>query len=189
MLPLLIGVAAILLISGKKKRSSSSSVAPDTRPPAPQGPSGRFKMGPVTKIGTPWDQCEPPGGNKLFTFAAYGADGKCMVFWDANTRDVTRAHIEAEMAKLSEAERVEACGPGACNPDPYASDPELFCEWADNPKSIEVIIRVITKMYPQLEGQQFPMPYNVGVSFFPATVWTFVSQTFLTDICGFNKVT
>lgn len=185
MLPILIAAAALLVLSGGKKKKSSPSNGGD----APID-IGIIKAKVINQdIGTPWDQCEPPGGNKLFTFAAYGADGKCMVFWDANTRDVTRAHIEAEMAKLSEAERVEACGPGACNPDPYASDPELFCEWADNPKSIEVIIRVITKMYPQLEGQQFPMPYNVGVSFFPATVWTFVSQTFLTDICGFNKVT
>ena len=185
MLPILIAAAALLVLSGGKKKKSSPSNGGD----APID-IGIIKAKVINQdIGTPWDQCEPPGGNKLFTFAAYGADGKCMVFCDANTRDVTRAHIEAEMAKLSEAERVEACGPGACNPDPYASDPELFCEWADNPKSIEVIIRVITKMYPQLEGQQFPMPYNVGVSFFPATVWTFVSQTFLTDICGFNKVT
>lgn len=185
MLPILIAAAALLVLSGGKKKKSSPSNGGD----APID-IGLIKGSAIDQdIGTPWDQCEPPGGNKLSTFAAYGADGKCMVFWDADTRDVTRAHIEAEMAKLSEAERVEACGPGACNPDPYASDPELFCEWADNPKSIEVIIRVITNMYPQLSGQEFPMPYNVGVSFFPATVWTFVSQTFLTDICGFNKVT
>lgn len=186
MLPLLIGIGALFVISsGKKKKSSSSSNGGDTSIDIGLIRGTTIDQG----LGTPWERCDPPGGYGQFTFAAYGDDGQCMVFWDAGTRAVARAHMEAEMAKLSEAERVDACGPGACNPDPYASDPELFCEWEDNPKSIEVIIRVITKMYPQLSGQEFPMPYNVGVSFFPATVWTLVSQAFLTDICGFNKVT
>lgn len=185
MLPLLIAAAALLVISGGKKKKGSSSGGGD----APVD-IGLIKGTVIDQdVGTPWAQCEPPGGDKLFTFAAYGADGKCMVFWDPNTRDVARAYIEAEMALLSDVEQEEACGHGACNPDPYAGNPELFCEWQDNPKGTEVIIRVITKMYPQLSSESFPMPYSLGVSFFPATVWTFVSQTFLTDICGFNKVT
>jgi len=195
MLPLLIGVAALLLVGGKKKKPSSKGSGNGSGNGNGNGNGnvatlGMIKGSAITQdVGEPWDQCDPPSGFGNFTHAAYGLDGKCMVFWDASTRDVARAHIEAEMAKLSEAERAEACGPGECDPDPYAADPELFCEWQDNPKSIEVIIRVITKMYPQLSGQSFPMPYSVGVSFFPATVWTFVSQTFLTDFCGFNKVT
>ena len=100
MLPLLIGVAALFVISsGKKKKSPSSDGGGSDLPDI-----GLIKGKVINQdIGTPWAQCEPPGGYGKLTFAAYGADGKCMVFWDAGTRSVARAHMEAEMAKLSDA--------------------------------------------------------------------------------------
>ncbi len=191
MLPLLIGVAALLVLSGGKKKKSSSNSSEDDSVIPPPLPSrmGTFTMGPATQdIGTPWEPCDPPGGSQMNVYAAYGSDGKCMVFWDASTKSVASAHIEAEMAKLSEAERGEVCAPGVCNPDPYAADPEMFCKWEDNPKSIEFVTDVIVKMYPQLSDVSFPMPYDLSSPFFPSTVWTKVSQMFLHDFCGFNPV-
>lgn len=187
MLPLLIGVAALFVISsGKKKKSSSSSDGGGSELPS----IGLLQATVIDQeVGTPWDRCDPPGGYKKGVYAAYGSDGKCMVFWDPSTKGVAKSHIEAEMAKLSEAERTEVCAPGVCNPDPYSADPELFCKWEDNPKSTEFIRKVIVKMYPQLSTAAFPMPYDVGSLFFPSTVWTLVSRMFLTDFCGFNPVT
>jgi hypothetical protein len=194
MLPLIIAAAAVVLLAGgKKKKASSTDGGTDTRPSTPTGPSGMFKVATTDNDGEPWDYCKPPGGSKQFTFSAYGKDRKCMVFWDASTRPIAKAHFENEMAKLSEDERIEVCALGECIPDPMVIESEarqeLLCNWEDNPKSVELITKVVLKMYPQLSIVQFPLPYSLDNKFFPSTVWTLVSNTFFTDICGYNKVT
>lgn len=189
MLPiLLIGGAALVLLSGGKKKSSGKSGG-GTDPGGTGSKGGRLTMspntGPVT--GEPWESCSPPVGSPKRTFAAYGKDRKCMIFWGPSTWEVAQAFIESDLSKLSQAQRDEICSHGECVPDPYAVNPDLFCEWTDNPAMVAAVKRVCIAMYPQLEAASFP-PVETS-TYFPAMVWKFVWAEYAKYHCGFEPVT
>lgn len=188
MLPiLLLAGGAILLMSGGKKSRSSSGGGGGGEPNIQKhmelhiGQSG----GPTT--GKPWSRCDPPPGSPDHTYAAYNEDGVCMVFWRPDTWDAVIAHFNVELGKLSESERDALCSAENCEPDPYAIDPELFCRWTPDPKRVEFINSVITKLYPQITPDMIP-PKD-GDPYFVRMVYSLIAGTFVENFCGFNLTT
>jgi len=191
---ILIGAAGLLLVASGGKKSSKKKGSGGGGGTDPGPVTGKLVItGSAPKVGKPWDACEPPPGSSSKTYAAYGKDGKCMVFWDESAWDTARAYIDAELAKLTEEERAAMCSADNCVPDPYAVDPELFCEWTESPERIDFLRSVISKMYPQLKDYNFPPEPargpGTGAQYFPAMVWKFVQGTFTYEYCGFHPVT
>jgi hypothetical protein len=191
------GAAALILLSGGKKKSSSKSGGGN----GGGGVSGigrvamKIPGGPGSgDTGAPWSWCEPPAGSSKKTFAAYGMDKKCMVFWDDNTWQVARQYIDIEYAKLSKEDQQRVCAAGECVPDPYAADPTLFCEWEDSPEAVELVKKVVFAMYPTLQDGvnmgriSFP-PVAGTTPYFPSMAWKFVYGEMQKHICGFVPVT
>lgn len=185
---LLLAGGALLLMSGGKKSSSSSKGGSSGGGPG----SGKHlelhvgqANGPTT--GKPWSRCEPPSGSPEHTYAAYSTNGTCMIFWRPDTWDAVIAHFNAELGKLSESERQSLCSAENCEPDPYAIDPELFCKWTPDPKRMEFINKVITKLYPQITPDMIP-PKD-GDPYFVRMVYSLVAGTFVEHFCGFNLTT
>ena len=172
------GAAALILLSGGKKKSSS------------KGGGGGNGNGGLSRVsvkvpggsgdtGEAWSRCKPPAGSSKKTFAAYGQDKKCMVFWDENTWHVARQHIDIEYAKLSKEDQQRVCNAGECVPDPYHADPVLACQWEESPEAVELVKKVVFTMYPALHEEykigrvQFP-PVEATAKYFHAMVWKFV---------------
>ena len=188
MLPLLIAAAALLLVSGKKKKSSSSGGSDDVG--LLEGViSATTATG--ADVGNPWEICPRPTGSSRKTFAAYGLDGECMVFWDDNTWGVARNHIDSELAKLTPEKRAKICELGECVPDLYTLDPDLSaCQWVSTPEAIELVRAVVISMYPQLAETQLPPPESSNkMRYFPGLVWQLVWAEMQKHHCGYKPVT
>jgi hypothetical protein len=104
------------------------------------------------------------------------------------------ARAVREFDKLSKAEQEELCARDNCEPDQFAMDPELFCEWVPNPDREAFVKRVVMMMYPQIPSDQLPPPPPDGLGrvdapYFIKAVWSMVSAMFAHDFCGFNPVT
>ena len=212
MIPVLIAAAGALLFlgGGKKKRSSSKSrpgQQPGGDPPDDDEENGGGVVSVVGKIlpippgtgkekfGDPGSYCKPPKGSPKGTYAAVSLDGQsCMVFWKPETRNTVHAYLQQEFDKLSKAEQEELCARDNCEPDQFAMDPELFCEWVPNPDREAFVKRVVMMMYPQIPSEQLPPPEpdhlgRVDAPYFIKAVWSMSTAMFAHDFCGFNPVT
>lgn len=134
-----------------------------------------------------WERCEPPAGSPHHTYAAYGQDLKCMVFWRPDTWDTVISHIQLELNKLSKKERDQLCSADDCEPDPYSIDPELFCNWVVDPRREAFIRKIVAKLYPQLANTKLPPSANEP--YFPKIVYSLIAGTFVEHFCGFNLTT
>ncbi len=145
--------------------------------------------------GTPWERCLPPQGSPKGTYAAYSEDGKsCMVFWKPDSRAVVISFLQQEFDKLSKSEQTDLCSADNCEPDQFAMDPELFCEWVSNPDRAAFVKRVVLDMFPQIPANVLPPPEpdgfgRVDAPYFLRIVWSFTEAAFAHDFCGFNPVT
>lgn len=203
MITVLIAAAGALLLLGGKKKTSSKSGSPPRQPgPDPNGGGFVVAKKPLPtppdsegKPGDPGSYCKPPKGSPQGTYAAYSMDGKsCMVFWKPGTEDVVRAYLQQEFSKLSKTERDALCESDHCEPDQFAMDPELFCEWVPNPQRHEFVKRVVLMMYPQIPTDHLPPPEpdhlgRIDSPYFIQMVWAKVYNMFAHDFCGFNPVT
>lgn len=142
-------------------------------------------MHPIKK--EPWERCKPPAGSPPHTYAAYGQDLKCMVFWRPDTWNTVITTIQLELSKLPKKERDALCSADECEPDPYSIDPELFCKWTVDPKREAFIQDIILKLYPQLRDANIPP--TVSDPYFPKMVYTLTAGTFAEHFCGFNLTT
>lgn len=190
MLPVILAIGGALLIFGGKKSSSGKK----------SGESGSGGNTPIIATMTavninsdhpikkePWERCKPPSGLPDHTYAAYGKDLECMVFWKPDTWSTVISYIQIELNKLSESERDRLCSADECEPDPYSIDPELFCRWTVDPKREAFIQDIILKLYPQLKDAN--LPPKVDDPYFPKMVYTLTAGTFAEHFCGFNLTT
>lgn len=181
---LLVGVGALLLAGGRKKKGSSVEKPEEEggSSPRPGGGGAPARIGVGAKPGKPWDTCDPPKNSRLGTYAAYGSDGKCMVFWDKSTGAIVRSHIDAVLANMSNNEKNSICN---AQEDGYSQT------------AVALAIRIIKDMYPQLSEVNFPPDPDIqGVQnpdkymkFFPRMVWTLVYREVLEHACGYQHIT
>ena len=204
MLPVLIAAGAALLLMGGRKKSSSSQASSSSSSNSGGKSSAKkatfsksFRPAPSLGSGSgkPGDLCDPPPNSPKGTVAAIGSDGKtCMVFWKPDTYSIVVAHIQAELNKLPKADQDELCSFDNCEPDPFAMDPESFCEWVPNPDREAFVKMVVLQLFPQIPSQQLPPPPRDSLgrpqgSQFVEYVWGRVNQIFGQKFCGFNPVT
>lgn len=195
MLPILLVAAGALLLAGRKKKSKKTSSS-RTAPSADKLLARHVLINGQNDDDAPQagSRCDPPKGSPEFTFAAYGRDGKCHVFWEPGTENVARQFIDQELGKLSKQKQDALCARDRCRPDPYSIEPELLCEWIENPDRIAFIKKVVLAMYDgQIQPTSLPprKQNNVGQggsTYFIEMVWRLVSSVFATKYCGFNVV-
>lgn len=206
--PIILLLGGALLLAGKKrKRSSKISTgspervpkAPDgEEPPIPPGSSGKGSGGGLSisaaltapaPYGKLWEKCKVPDGSPTGTYAAFGTQGECIVFWNPQTWILMGDFIDKEFSKLSKKKRNKICKLDDCIPNPYAPgmDSELFCEWKPNPDRERFVAKIVQAAFPQLKDYSFPTTKQDP--FFPKMVWTFTSNLFASQICGIGRVT
>lgn len=172
---ILAGIGALLLVTGKKKGSKAS--APESGGGGDSGgggggkgsKTGRISTKKKEDIGKPWDTCDPPPGSRLGTYAAYGKDGKCMVFWDVGTPKVVRTYIDQHVAQMSKAQKDAICDDS--HESGYA------------PAAVVLAEKIIKEMYPQLELVKFPPTEKMQD--YPRLVWSLVYREILHHHCGY----
>lgn len=185
MITAILAAAVLLLGSGKRKKRKPSSAQPPIRARVllPAGPQGE-----------PWERCEPPSGSPKGTQAAFGKDGRCMVFWRPETASVVTQTIQKMLMELPESQRTELCAVSKCEDDPFALESQAFCKWVPDPNRTEFVKRVTMALWPQITPSMLPPPPpdNLGridCPYFVRYVWTRVMNIFAQEFCGFNPVT
>lgn len=199
--PIILLLGGALLVAGKKrKRSSKSSSSNGGEPPVspgegwPSGPSSAGLTGPMNIAAAPsrgkvWEQCEASQGSAVGTYAAFGPQGECVVFWNPQTWVLMAEFLDAEFFKLSNKQKKKICKPDDCipNPDAPSMESELFCEWKPNPDREKFVANLVKSAFPQLKDYDFPA--DQGAPFFPRMVWAFTNNLFASQICGFGRIT
>lgn len=199
--PLILLFGGALLLASRKRRKPKSAASqeppvppggawPDSGPSSGGGLSGMSStIAARVPFGKLWEQCKAPPGSPTGTYAAFGPQGECVVFWNPQTWISMGDFLEAEFAKLSKKQRNKICKPDDCIPNPYAPgmDSEIFCEWKPNPDREKFVIRIVQAAFPQFKEYQFPT--SEGDPFFPRMVWTFTNNIFASAICGIGRVT
>lgn len=218
MLPILIAAAGALLVLGggkkKRKKSSGSGTRPDTgeepgggEPPGGGGGGasghavGGLKAHHVPskpggkKLGEPYSYCDLPEGTPKGSMAAVSQDGEsCMIFWTSSTPATVVSYLEEELNKLPKEERDALCAADNCEPDQFAMEPEIFCNWIPDPAREAFVKKFVLRLYPQIAPHTLPPPQpdglgRVNAPHFIKYVWTRVYAIFAHDFCGFNPVT